>query len=41
MGTLVSKVERKEEVTHAFLGGGLVLLLGAAAVAALTFPRLP
>jgi Ca-activated chloride channel homolog len=41
MGTLVSKVERKEEVTHAFLGGGLVLLLGAAAVAAITFPRLP
>jgi Ca-activated chloride channel family protein len=41
MGTLVSKEKRKQEVTHAFLGGGLALLLGAAALAALTFPRLP
>jgi Ca-activated chloride channel family protein len=41
MGSVVSKVERKQEVTHAFLGGGLLLLLGAAAIAALTFPRLP
>jgi Ca-activated chloride channel family protein len=41
MGSLVSKVERKQEVTFAFLAGGLVLLLGAAAVAAATFPRLP
>jgi Ca-activated chloride channel homolog len=41
MGSLVSKVERKQEVTFAFLAGGLVLLLGAAAVAAITFPRLP
>jgi Ca-activated chloride channel homolog len=41
MDSLVSKVERKQEVTHAFLAGGLVLLLGAAALAALTFPRLP
>jgi Ca-activated chloride channel family protein len=41
MGSVVSKVERKQEVTFAFLGGGLVLLLGAAAVAAITFPRLP
>jgi Ca-activated chloride channel family protein len=41
MGSLVSKVERKQEVTFAFLAGGLVLLLGAAALAAITFPRLP
>jgi Ca-activated chloride channel family protein len=41
MGSVVSKVERKQEVTFAFLGGGLLLLLGAAALAAITFPRLP
>ena len=41
MGSLVSKVERKQEVTFAFLAGGLVLLLAAAAVAVVTFPRLP
>ncbi len=41
MGTLVSKVKRKEEVTFAFLAGGLVLLLAASAVAVVTFPRLP
>ena len=41
MGSLVSKVERKREVTFAFLAGGLVLMLGAAAVAVVTFPRLP
>ena len=41
MGSLVSKVERKQEVTFAFLAGGLVLLLAAAASAAVTFPRLP
>ena len=41
MESLVSKVERKEEVTFAFLAGGLVLLLAAAAVAVITFPRLP
>jgi Ca-activated chloride channel family protein len=41
MGSLVSKVERKQEVTFAFLAGGLVLLLAASAVAAATFPRLP
>jgi Ca-activated chloride channel homolog len=41
MGSVVSKVERKQEVTFAFLAGGLVLLLGAAAAAAITFPRLP
>ena len=41
MGSLVSKVERKQEVTFAFLAGGLVLLLAAAAVAVITFPRLP
>jgi Ca-activated chloride channel homolog len=41
MGSLVSKVERKQEVTFAFLASGLVLLLAAAAVAAVTFPRLP
>ena len=33
MGSLVSKVKRKQEVTFAFLAGGLVLLLAAAAVA--------
>jgi Ca-activated chloride channel family protein len=41
LGSLVSRVERKQEVTFAFLAGGLVLLLGAAAVAVVTFPRLP
>ena len=41
MGSLVSQVERKQEVTFAFLAGGLVLLLAAAAVAVVTFPRLP
>ena len=41
LGSLVSKVERDEEVTVAFLAAGLVLLLTAAAVGALTFPRLP
>ena len=33
MGSLVSKVERKQEVTYAFVAGGLVLLLAAAAIA--------
>ncbi len=41
LGTLVSKIERPQEVTVAFLAAGLVLLLAAAAVAAATFPRLP
>jgi len=41
MGSLVSKVERKQEVTYAFVAAGLVLLLAAAAVAVVTFPRLP
>jgi Ca-activated chloride channel family protein len=41
MGSLVSKVERKQEVTFAFVAGGLVLLLAAAAIAVVTFPRLP
>ena len=41
LGSLVSKVERQQEVTVGFLAGGLVLLLAAAAVGALTFPRLP
>ena len=41
MGSLVSKVKRKQEVTFAFLGGGLVLLLAAAAIGVITFPRLP
>ena len=41
MGSLVSKVKRKQEVTFAFLAGGLVLLLAASAIGAVTFPRLP
>ncbi|MBA2333068.1 MAG: VWA domain-containing protein [Actinobacteria bacterium] len=41
LGSLVSKVQRDQEVTVAFLGIGTVLLLAAAAVGALTFPRLP
>ena len=41
MGSLVSKVERKQEVTYAFVAGGLVLLLAAVAIAVVTFPRLP
>ena len=41
MDSLVSKVERKEEVTYGFLAGGLALLLAAAAISVITFPRLP
>ena len=41
LGSLVSKVERKQEVTYAFVAGGLLLLLASAAVAVVTFPRLP
>lgn len=41
MGSLVSKVKRKREVTFAFVAGGLLLMLGAAAIGAVTFPRLP
>ena len=41
LGSLVSKVERKQEVSYAFVGVGLVLLLAAAAIAVVTFPRLP
>jgi Ca-activated chloride channel family protein len=41
MGSLVSQVKRKQEITFAFLAGGLVLLLSAAAIGAITFPRLP
>ena len=41
MGSLVSKVKRKQEVTFVFLAGGLVLLLAAAGIAVVTFPRLP
>jgi Ca-activated chloride channel homolog len=41
MGSVVSKVKRKQEVTFAFLAGGLVLLLAASAIAVVTFPRLP
>ena len=41
LGSLVSKVEREQEVTYAFVAGGLVLLLAAASIAVVTFPRLP
>ena len=41
LGSLVSQVERKREVTFAFLAGGLLLMLAAAAIAVVTFPRLP
>ena len=41
LGSVVSKVERKQEVTYAFLGTGIVLLLAAAAIGIVTFPRLP
>ena len=41
LGSLVSKVKRKQEVTYAFVAGGLVLLLAAAALGVVTFPRLP
>ena len=41
LGSLVTKVKRREEVTFLFVGAGLVLLLGAFVVSALTFPRLP
>ena len=41
MDSLVSKVKRKEEVTFAFLAGGLALLLAASAIGVITFPRLP
>jgi Ca-activated chloride channel homolog len=41
LGSLVSKVKRKQEVTYGFVAGGLVLLLAAAAIGVVTFPRLP
>jgi Ca-activated chloride channel homolog len=41
LGSLVSQVERKQEVTAWFLGAGLVLLLAAGALGVATFPRLP
>ena len=41
LGSVVSKVQRKQEVTYAFLGTGIVLLLAAAAIGVVTFPRLP
>ena len=41
LGSLVSQVERRQEITFVFLAAGLVLLLAAAAVSVVTFPRLP
>ncbi len=41
LGSLVSKVKRKQEVTYGFVAGGLVLMLAAAAIGVVTFPRLP
>ena len=37
----MSKVKRKQEITYGFVAGGLVLLLAAAAIGIVTFPRLP
>lgn len=41
LGSLVSKVERRQEVTHFFVGAGIAFLLAAMVVSALAFPRLP
>ena len=41
LGSLVSKTEKRQEVTHFFVGAGAVFLLAAMLAAALVFPRLP
>ncbi|MBA2463034.1 MAG: VWA domain-containing protein [Actinobacteria bacterium] len=41
LGSLVSKVERRQEVTHFFIGAGAAFLLAAMVASALAFPRLP
>ena len=41
LGSLVSKVERRQEVTHFFVGAGAAFLLAAMVASALVLPRLP
>lgn len=41
LGSLVSKVERRQEVTHLFVGAGAAFLLAAMVASALVLPRLP
>ncbi len=41
LGSLVSKVERRQEVTHFFVGAGAAFLLAAMAASAFVLPRLP
>jgi len=41
LGSLVSKVERRQEVTHFFVGAGVAFLLAAMFASALALPRLP
>jgi Ca-activated chloride channel family protein len=41
LGSLVSKVERRQEVTHYFVGAGALLLLAAMVASAFVVPRLP
>lgn len=41
LGSLVSKVEKRQEVTHFFVGAGAAFLLAAMLASALVFPRLP
>jgi Ca-activated chloride channel family protein len=41
LGSLVSKVEKRQEVTHFFVGAGAVFLLLGMVASALVFPRLP
>jgi Ca-activated chloride channel homolog len=41
LGSLVSKTEKRQEVTHFFVGSGAIFLLAAMIASALVFPRLP
>jgi Ca-activated chloride channel homolog len=41
LGSLVSKVERRQQVTHFFVGAGAAFLLAAMVASALALPRLP
>jgi Ca-activated chloride channel family protein len=41
LGSLVSKTEKRQEVTHFFVGAGAIFLLAGMLAAALVFPRLP
>jgi Ca-activated chloride channel family protein len=41
LGSLVSKVEKRQQVTHFFVGAGVAFLLAAMLASALVVPRLP